>query len=88
MPVVAARARGVPLSLAGTGISLLWPQFIRWIIDRGIRTGDVRFLVWSVVRPVGHHPGQGRAHLLDGPLVRRSSPKVRPMTCAPPSTPS
>ena len=39
--------------LAGTGISLLIPQFIRWIIDRGIRTGDVRFLVWSVAGLLG-----------------------------------
>lgn len=39
--------------LTTTGVSLLIPQFIRWIIDRGIKSGDVRFLVWSVAGLLG-----------------------------------
>ncbi len=35
--------------LAATGISLLVPQFIRWIIDRGIDGKDMQVLVGSVV---------------------------------------
>jgi ATP-binding cassette subfamily B protein len=31
-----------------TGLTLLIPQLIRWIVDRGMRQGDLRFLTWSV----------------------------------------
>jgi ABC-type multidrug transport system fused ATPase/permease subunit len=31
------------------GLALLIPQFIRWIIDRGIREQDLRFLAFSVI---------------------------------------
>ncbi len=34
--------------LITTGLSLLVPQFTRWIVDTGIRTGNVRLLVGAV----------------------------------------
>jgi len=36
-------------TLAAQGISLLTPQFIRWIIDQGISQKNVALLVWSAV---------------------------------------
>ncbi len=35
--------------LATTAIVLITPQFIRWIVDRGIRQQDLRLLTWSVL---------------------------------------
>ncbi|HSR35042.1 MAG TPA: ABC transporter transmembrane domain-containing protein, partial [Anaerolineae bacterium] len=37
------------LVLAITGLSLLIPQVVRWIVDRGIEGGDTRLLVWAVL---------------------------------------
>jgi ATP-binding cassette subfamily B multidrug efflux pump len=37
------------LVLAITGLSLLIPQVVRWIVDRGIEGGDTGLLVWSVL---------------------------------------
>ena len=39
--------------LIATGISLLVPQFIRWIIERGIDGGNLRMLVISVIALLG-----------------------------------
>ena len=39
--------------LAVTGLSLLVPQFIRWIIDQGIVMGNVRLLIGSVAGLLG-----------------------------------
>ena len=35
--------------LAGNIIAVLTPQFIRWIVDRGIRQGDTRLLAYSIL---------------------------------------
>jgi ABC-type bacteriocin/lantibiotic exporter with double-glycine peptidase domain len=35
--------------LAITGLTLAIPQFIRWIVDSGIRGGDQRLLATSVL---------------------------------------
>ena len=35
--------------LATTAIVLVTPQFIRWIVDRGIRQQDLQLLTWSVL---------------------------------------
>lgn len=36
-----------------TAIILVTPQFIRWIVDRGIRQNDLELLTWSVVGLLG-----------------------------------
>ena len=36
-----------------TGFSLVIPQFIRWIVDQGIRGGDLDLLTWSVALLLG-----------------------------------
>lgn len=47
-------AAGAYLVMIGTtSLALLVPQFIRWIVDRGIRGGDKQMLVWSVVALLG-----------------------------------
>lgn len=38
---------------ATTAILLATPQFIRWIVDRGIRQQDMRLLTWSVLALLG-----------------------------------
>jgi len=41
---------GAYLSLIGVAIlNIIHPQFLRWMIDRGIRQGDTSLLVWSAV---------------------------------------
>ncbi len=35
--------------LGTTAIVLVTPQFIRWIVDQGIRQNDMRLLMWSVL---------------------------------------
>ncbi len=39
--------------LASTVIILATPQFIRWIVDRGIRQNDLQMLTWSVLLLLG-----------------------------------
>ena len=39
--------------LGTTAILLVTPQFIRWIVDRGIRQNDLQLLTWSVVALLG-----------------------------------
>ena len=39
--------------LASTVIILATPQFIRWIVDRGIRQNDLQLLTWSVLLLLG-----------------------------------
>lgn len=42
------------ISLLGTtAILLVTPQFIRWIVDRGIRQNDLQLLTWSVLGLLG-----------------------------------
>lgn len=41
------------LMLLITAIGLLTPQFIRWIVDAGIGTGDLQLLTWSVLGLLG-----------------------------------
>jgi ABC-type multidrug transport system fused ATPase/permease subunit len=41
------------LLLVLTGFSLVIPQFIRWIVDQGIRGGDLDLLTWSVALLLG-----------------------------------
>lgn len=36
-----------------TGLSLLIPQFVRWIVDQGIRAQDRQLLIWSIVGLLG-----------------------------------
>ena len=45
--------------LIGTGLSLLIPQFIRWIIDSGIEAGNVRLLFGSVLALLAITLGKG-----------------------------
>ncbi len=45
---------GAYLALMGiNALALATPQFIRWIIDRGIRSQDARLLTWSVLALLG-----------------------------------
>ena len=45
---------GAYLALMGiNALALAMPQFIRWIIDRGIRGQDARLLTWSVLALLG-----------------------------------
>jgi ATP-binding cassette subfamily B protein len=39
--------------LAINGLNMVIPQFIRWIIDRGIRQQDIPILAWSVLGLLG-----------------------------------
>ncbi|MEX1018553.1 MAG: ABC transporter ATP-binding protein [Litorilinea sp.] len=41
------------LMLCITAIGLMTPQFIRWIVDRGIGAGNLQLLTWSVLGLLG-----------------------------------
>ncbi len=41
------------LTLIGIGLSLIVPQFIRWIVDAGIRERNLNLLTWAVVGLLG-----------------------------------
>ncbi len=41
------------LLLAITGLTIAIPQFVRWIVDRGIQGGEIRLLTWSVLALLG-----------------------------------
>ena len=49
LPYWRLTAGGYLALICATGISLATPQFIRWIIDRGIRDGDLRLLARSIL---------------------------------------
>jgi ATP-binding cassette, subfamily B, multidrug efflux pump len=58
---------GVYLALLGiTGLTLLIPQFIRWIVDSGIRGQDTRLLALSVLALLGLTLIKGALAFLQG----------------------
>lgn len=58
---------GAYLSLLGTNIlALTIPQFIRWIVDQGIRGRDIQLLGWSVLALLGLTLMKGSLSFLQG----------------------
>jgi ABC-type multidrug transport system fused ATPase/permease subunit len=52
--------------LAITGLALIIPQFIRWIVDRGIGGGDIALFGWSVLALLGLSLLKGILTFLEG----------------------
>ena len=46
--------------LAVTGLALIIPQFIRWIVDQGIGKGNLALLARVALALLGLTAGQGR----------------------------
>ena len=70
-------AAGAYLTLLGiTALNLVIPQFIRWIVDRGIGQQDTRLLGWSVVALLGLTLVKGLLSLLQGRWTEAASQGV------------
>lgn len=69
-------ARGYLSLLAINALALTIPQFIRWIVDRGIRDHDTRLLAWSVLALLGLTLIKGRLAFLQGRWVEIASQNV------------
>lgn len=54
------------LLLAITGLAIAIPQLVRWIVDRGIRGGDLDLLRWSVLALLGLTLVRGALSFLQG----------------------
>jgi len=54
------------LLLVITGLAIAIPQLVRWIVDRGIRGGDLDLLRWSVVALLGLALVRGALSFLQG----------------------
>jgi ATP-binding cassette, subfamily B, multidrug efflux pump len=68
---------GAYLVVLGTqSINLLIPQFIRWIIDRGIRQQDMALLAWSVAGLLGFTLVKGLFTYLEGKWSETASQSV------------
>jgi ABC-type multidrug transport system fused ATPase/permease subunit len=62
--------------LVVTGLNLLIPQFIRWIVDRGMRAGDTRLLGWSVAGLLGLTLIKGVLSFVQGRWIEQGSQGV------------
>ncbi len=62
--------------LATTAIVLVTPQFIRWIVDQGIRQNDMRLLTWSVLGLLGLSAVRGGLTFVSGLLAEVASQGV------------
>ncbi len=62
--------------LATTAIVLVTPQFIRWIVDQGIRQNDMRLLTWSVLGLLGLSAVRGALTFVSGLLAEVASQGV------------
>lgn len=70
-------AAGAYLTLLGiTAFNLVIPQFIRWIVDRGIGQQDTRLLGWSVAALLGLTLVKGLLSLLQGRWTEAASQGV------------
>lgn len=67
-------AYGAMLAIAG--LSLLSPQFIRWIVDRGIRDGELGMLTWAVLALLGLTVVRGVLTFALGRLTESASQSV------------
>ncbi|MCD6289627.1 MAG: ABC transporter ATP-binding protein [Anaerolineae bacterium] len=68
---------GAYIALVGIDIlALISPQFIRWIVDRGIRGRDIRLLSWSVLTLLGLTLLKGILTLLQGRWTEIASQNV------------
>jgi ATP-binding cassette subfamily B protein len=68
---------GAYLTLLGiTALSLVIPQFIRWIVDRGIDGQNLRLLSWSVVALLGLTLVKGVLALFQGRWTEAASQGV------------
>lgn len=67
---------GYLLLVAITGLSLLIPQLIRYIVDRGIQGGDTSVLTWSVLALLGVTLLKGVLSFLQGRWIEVSSQGV------------
>lgn len=65
------------LALLGTSaIILATPQFIRWIVDQGIRQNDMQLLAWSVLALLGLTTVSGVLTFLNGLWTEKASQSV------------
>lgn len=72
-----ALAAGAYLTLLGiTALSLVIPQFIRWIVDVGVGSRDVRLLGWSVLALLGLTLVKGVLTLFQGRWTEAASQGV------------
>ena len=62
--------------LATTAIVLVTPQFIRWIVDQGIRQNDMRLLTWSVLGLLALSAVRGALTFVSGLLAEVASQGV------------
>lgn len=62
--------------LASTAIILATPQFIRWIVDRGIQQNDLQLLTWSVVLLLGLTVARGVFTFFSGRWTEVASQSV------------
>ena len=62
--------------LASTAIILATPQFIRWIVDRGIRQNDLQLLTWSVLLLLGLTVARGVFTFFSGRWTEIASQSV------------
>ncbi len=62
--------------LVTTAIVLVTPQFIRWIVDQGIRQNDMRLLTWSVLGLLGLSAVRGALTFVSGLLAEVASQGV------------
>ncbi len=62
--------------LAINGLALVIPQFIRWIVDRGIRGQETHLLGWSVLALLGLTLIKGGLSFLQGKWVEVASQSV------------
>ncbi len=62
--------------LVTTAIVLVTPQFIRWIVDQGIRQNDMLLLTWSVLGLLGLSAVRGALTFVSGLLAEVASQGV------------
>jgi ATP-binding cassette subfamily B protein len=68
---------GAYLALLGiNALALTIPQFIRWIVDRGIREQDTALLLWSVLALLGLTLLKGVLTFVQGKLTETASQSV------------
>jgi len=64
------------LLLAVTGINIMTPQFIRWIIDTGITGDQPQVMTWSVLALLGLTLAKGFFNYFQGVWTERASQNV------------
>ena len=67
---------GYVLVIIGNVLVMLNPQFIRWIVDRGIGEQDLNFLTWSVLALLGLTVLSGVLGFFQGKWIEQSSQNV------------